>query len=138
MTDHSPHGNEPAILDGVEEFTAEYVGNQDYHPCFHSVIVITILFSIEEHHRKIGEAHLGMKRSEKTKRRIGDAQRGKPKHSMEICKLVECTDVKGNLIHQFESIEAVTKQNFVRCCVSNCLAGRQRTHRGLYWRYSDA
>jgi len=92
----------------------------------------------EDHCRKIGKAHLGMKRSEITKQRIGNAQRGKPKHSMEICKPVECTNVKGSLIHQFESIEAVTKQGYTRCCVSNCLAGRQKTHKGLYWRYSHA
>ena len=118
----------------------------------------------EETKQKMAKARRGAKHSEESKRHIGDAQRGKPKHSMETRKKlsehfrgrkhtedtrrkmsenrprcpVESFDANGNLVSRFDSIKAVAEKGFLKGCVSNCLAGRQKTHKSLYWRYSHA
>jgi len=51
---------------------------------------------------------------------------------------VSSFDADDNLICRYDSIKAVSDGGFDRSNVSNCLAGRQKTHRGLTWRYTDA
>ncbi len=117
----------------------------------------------EEWRRNIGLANKGLHRSEKTKRLIGNCRRGKhhseetkrrlslyfkgKKHSSEtrnrmskiaLRRPVNAFDSDGNCIYQFDSIKNVINKGFTRCCVSNCLANRQTTHKGLIWRYADA
>lgn len=107
-----------------------------------------------ETRQKISKAHQGKKASQETKQKMRMARLGKPrkdllgkKHTEEtrlkmstssLHRPIESFDSTGNLVSCFDSIKAVEKQGYIRCCVSNCLAGRQKTHRGLYWRYSDA
>jgi len=113
-----------------------------------------------EHRQRIGDAIRGREVSEETRRRIGDCRRGKKhskktrqrlsqhfygkKHSAETrakmsaahrLSSVEGFHLDGHLICQFDSIKSVASGGYTPCCVSNCLVGRQKTHRQLKWRY---
>ncbi len=52
--------------------------------------------------------------------------------------LVSCFDSSGKFVAQFDSISSVVDSDYSYQCVSHCLCGRNKTHKGLTWRYSDA
>ncbi|TET11561.1 MAG: hypothetical protein E3J82_05530 [Candidatus Thorarchaeota archaeon] len=81
------------------------------------------------HRRKIGEAHRGKITNQETRQKMSASQTRKP---------IEGFDVLNNLVCQFEGVRKVTEGGFSLSSVSNCLAGRQKTHRGLSWRYHNA
>lgn len=117
----------------------------------------------EETKQKIGKIHKGKVISEKTKQRMSKVQKGKvtseeTKQKLRKANLgkviseetrqkmsenhfrrsVSCSDLMGNFVKQFDSIKTVIEDGFNPTCVSNCLAGRRKTHGGLHWRYSNA
>ncbi len=103
--------------------------------------------------QKLSKANTGKKASKETRQKMRMARLGKPRKDLlgrkaseetkqrmretHLRRPVSCFDVDGNLIDQFETIKAVAEKGFISCCVSNCLAGNQKTHGGFYWKYSN-
>lgn len=83
----------------------------------------------ETHRRKIGKAHKDKVTSEETRQKMSQSQPSR--------RPVEGFDKLGNMVCQFNGVNRVVKGGFSLTCVSSCLAGHQKTHRDLYWRYSN-
>ena len=99
----------------------------------------------KETRQKMGDFQRGKKYSAETCRKIGEASRGsrhtkesRRKISEALSKPVSCFDANGNFIKYFDAVKDVVIGGFTPCGVSSCLTGRYKTHKGLYWRYSDA
>jgi hypothetical protein len=100
----------------------------------------------EEWRQRMSEVLRGRKRTAATCQRIGDSKRGF-KHSdttrqrmseSHVKRRVVGCDEQGVCVCAFDSIKDAANDGYTPSNVSNCLAGRQKTHRGLTWEYADA
>jgi hypothetical protein len=100
----------------------------------------------EESKQRMSNAHKGKKHTKETKQRMSNSQKGKitsqeTRQKMsenQTRKPVDGFNTSGELVCHFEGVGRVVEGGFNKQNVSNCLNGHQKTHRGLYWRYSDA
>lgn len=53
-----------------------------------------------------------------------------------VSKPVVTKDSDGNIMHTFKSATEAGRHGFTQECVSYCLNGRQKTHKGLYWSFA--
>jgi hypothetical protein len=72
-------------------------------------------------------------------KKIGDAQRDKPKHSQEhiekMYKVVNQYDLEGNFIKQWNSVKSVKEQ--YKGDIDACCRGKQKTSAGFIWKYAN-
>ncbi len=100
----------------------------------------------EETKQRMSTIGKGRKYTKETRQRMSKSQRGKitsqeTRRKMSASqprKPVEGFDIPNNLVCQFEGVGRVVDGGFRKQCVSACLNGRQKTHKGLFWRYSHA
>jgi hypothetical protein len=100
----------------------------------------------EESRQRLSAALRGQRRTAETCQRIGASKRGF-KHSeatrqrmseLHVKRRVAGFDEQGMCVCEFKAIKDAADAGYMRSNRSNCLAGRQKTHRGLTWRYTDA
>ena len=95
---------------------------------------------------KIKPWNLGKKTSEETKQKISEKNRGKKlsedaRNKISKSKNVQIImlNVDGTIIRFFDSIkDASQTMGINRCCISDCLNGRQKTAGGHKWVFKDS
>lgn len=52
-------------------------------------------------------------------------------------KEVVAFDQLGNIVHRFKSTKEAGRNGFSQGHISSCCLGNRKTHRGLYWKYTE-
>ena len=55
--------------------------------------------------------------------------------SMKTCG-IEAVDENGKVVHYFRRQAQAYRAGYVRSSITKCLSGKNKTHRGLTWRYA--
>ena len=99
----------------------------------------------DEHRKKLSLAKEGKPMgpfSEDHKQKIGDAQRGIPREYSRGANNYNCKgpiqqiDHEGKVVEEFIGMRALTEAGFTKD-VYYAISGRQKTHRGFYWRWKN-
>lgn len=98
----------------------------------------------EGHREKISIGGRGVKRGDKTRQRISDANRG-PKNSMygksgamnSRSKAVIATSLKTGEILRYESATLAKVDGFDQSAISRSCHGKTRGHKGYQWRFAE-
>ena len=93
---------------------------------------------------KIKSWNVGIKTNEETKKKISEKNLGKKMTEIAKKKISESKyvgvimlDINNNIINEFDSIKTASEiMKINRCCISDCLNGRQKTAGGYKWKFS--